>query len=478
MTNKSTKRALLASVMALLLCFTMLLGTTFAWFTDSVSNGVNKIVSGNLDIELYHINFAEAANASPMGVGFGIPKDATGEKIEANTKLFLNENGDEMLWEPGATCVESFRIKNEGSLALKYQFKLEVENATATPEGKTLADIINISSDEINYNDAGTPMGTTKLTDRPLGDGYVFEGTLEAGEQYDFWIGLQWVSSDVDNEYNVKGGLKLDLGVTLLATQYTSEFDNFYDGDQYDQGAEYPIVVSTVEELKEALTNGADTVYVSAGTYTFPTSSFSEGDVIVCDENTVFEGVSKLNIDGATVVGATFKNPTGTAVDQTINGTFKNCTFTGANGLRWCYAGETVVFENCVFDGSTYGVHFDGGANYVTFKNCTISGFNAMGGAITKTTFEGCTFVSNGKSNYNGINMWGDTDMINCTFVFDGSCEYEWIDLCGADKTATFTNCVVKDGTNVSNVSTLIGNELTKRETSGKIIVDGTELSY
>ena len=245
MTNtKSTKRALLASVMALLLCFTMLLGTTFAWFTDSVSNGVNKIVSGNLDIELYHINFAEAANASPMGVGFGIPKDATGEKIEANTKLFLNENGDEMLWEPGATCVESFRIKNEGSLALKYQFKLEVENATATPEGKTLADIINISSDEINYNDAGTPMGTTKLTDRPLGDGYVFEGTLEAGEQYDFWIGLQWVSSDVDNEYNVKGGLKFDLGVTLLATQYTSEFDNFYDGDQYDQGAEYPVIVT------------------------------------------------------------------------------------------------------------------------------------------------------------------------------------------------------------------------------------------
>ena len=58
MTNKSTKRAFLASVMALLLCFTMLLGTTFAWFTDSVSNGVNKIVSGNLDVELYHMNFA------------------------------------------------------------------------------------------------------------------------------------------------------------------------------------------------------------------------------------------------------------------------------------------------------------------------------------------------------------------------------------------------------------------------------------
>jgi len=125
-----------------------------------------------------------------------------------------------------------------------------------------------------------------------------------------------------------------------------------------------------------------------------------------------------------------------------------------------------------------YGVHFDGGANYVTFKNCTISGFNAIGGAITKTTFDGCTFVSNGKSDYNGINMWGDTDMKNCTFKFDGSCSYEWIDLCGADKTATFTDCVVNNGTITSNISTLIGEKLTKRETSGKIIVDGSELSY
>ena len=150
MTNtKSTKRALLASVMALLLCFTMLLGTTFAWFTDSVSNGVNKIQSGNLDVELYHMNFAEAANASNWSVGFGIPKDETGEKVGADTELFLNEDGKPILWEPGATCVESFRIKNEGTLALKYQFKIEFANATETPEGKTLADIINISANEI-----------------------------------------------------------------------------------------------------------------------------------------------------------------------------------------------------------------------------------------------------------------------------------------------------------------------------------------
>ncbi len=53
MTNrKSTKRALLGSVMAMVLCLAMLVGATFAWFTDTASTGVNKIQSGKLDVAL------------------------------------------------------------------------------------------------------------------------------------------------------------------------------------------------------------------------------------------------------------------------------------------------------------------------------------------------------------------------------------------------------------------------------------------
>ena len=50
---KSTKRSLFASVLALILCVCMLIGTTWAWFTDEVQSGVNQIVAGNLDVELY-----------------------------------------------------------------------------------------------------------------------------------------------------------------------------------------------------------------------------------------------------------------------------------------------------------------------------------------------------------------------------------------------------------------------------------------
>ena len=93
MTNKSTKRALLTSIMALFLCFTMLLGTTYAWFTDSVSSANNIIAAGNLDIELYHAD--KGTNSAD-------------EKVTGETKLF--DDVDSNLWEPGAMAWEKFTI--------------------------------------------------------------------------------------------------------------------------------------------------------------------------------------------------------------------------------------------------------------------------------------------------------------------------------------------------------------------------------
>ena len=201
-------------------------------------------------------------------------------------------------------------------------------------------------------------------------------------------------------------------------------------------------VVNNIDALKEALATETY-VKVAAGNYTFPASSIKAGATIECAEGTVFTGASSLNIKGATVIGATFSNPNGNAVGSTINGTFRNCTFTGSNALRYTYAGETVVFENCVFDGSTYGIHFDGGANDVIFRNCTISGFNGLGAELTLVTFENCTFVGNGKSGYNGANLWGSAKLVNCEFTFNGTTANEWIDCIGADKAYEFTNCKV-----------------------------------
>ena len=97
--TKSSKRALLLSALAIVLCIAMLIGTTYAWFTDTASTAVNKIQSGNLDVQLeYSKDFSEWKN------------------VTEETKLFE----DSTVWEPGRTEIVYLRVKNAGTLALKY----------------------------------------------------------------------------------------------------------------------------------------------------------------------------------------------------------------------------------------------------------------------------------------------------------------------------------------------------------------------
>ena len=161
-------------------------------------------------------------------------------------------------------------------------------------------------------------------------------------------------------------------------------------------------------------------------------------DVIIAD-GVVVEGTTQLNT-GATIIGATFKNENGTAVTQTVSGTFKDCVFEGSEALRWCYsnAGETVVFENCVIKTDFRGVHFDTMSGNVVFRNCEINGFNAIGGPGT-VTFENCTF-GNDKSGYNGLNMYSNINLIDCTFNYVSG-KTNFIDMEGSGKTLTITNC-------------------------------------
>ena len=110
MTNrKSTKRALLGSIMAMVLCLAMLVGATFAWFTDTASTGVNKIQAGKLDVALEM-------------------KDASGNWVPAEGKTldFVKAAaGEQVLWEPGCTyTLPELRVVNNGNLALKYMIKI------------------------------------------------------------------------------------------------------------------------------------------------------------------------------------------------------------------------------------------------------------------------------------------------------------------------------------------------------------------
>ena len=105
---KSTKRSLFLSAMALLLCTSMLIGTTYAWFTESVSSVNNIITGGNLDVELKW-----SADGS------------TWKDVDANTNVFTSS-----LWEPGHTEVVYLKVSNVGDLSLKYQLGVNVASET------------------------------------------------------------------------------------------------------------------------------------------------------------------------------------------------------------------------------------------------------------------------------------------------------------------------------------------------------------
>lgn len=119
--GKSTKRALLLSALSLLMCVSMLVGTTFAWFTDSMASGINVIAAGNLDVDVY----------------YGKVEDEN--SIEGDSSLF------NALWEPGVVVYENLTVVNRGSLALKYLMSVNFTNENHMVEGEyALSQILQI----------------------------------------------------------------------------------------------------------------------------------------------------------------------------------------------------------------------------------------------------------------------------------------------------------------------------------------------
>ena len=209
MTNrKSTKRALLGSVVAMVLCLAMLVGATFAWFTDTASTGVNKIQAGNLDVQLV---------------------DENGNSLEGKTLEFKKAanaaEGEAVLWEPGCTYeLPAVYVKNNGNLALKYKVAITGINGSAK-----LNEAI-----EWTINDADLS------ADHSLSAGATSEALTIKGHMKES-AGNEYMNESIDG-----------IAITVYATQVASEYDSF--NNTYDENATYPVV--NVTELKEALTNG------------------------------------------------------------------------------------------------------------------------------------------------------------------------------------------------------------------------------
>ena len=259
MTNsKSTKRALLTSALALLMCVAMLVGATFAWFTDTASTGVNKIQAGNLKMEVSYKNTSDGE--------FTVLKE--------NTNVFM-ENA---LWEPGHVEYAVLNVKNIGTLALKY--KLGINIASETGSTNVLGNEFKLS----DYIRFAVLDGDQSSLDRDnlvatagsgaaLNAGYTAENhllTAGKGNSEKVVTLVVWMPTTIGNEANHKTSAtapSIDLGISVVATQYTHENDSF--DNQYDKDAQYPpktISVTTAEEFTAALKDAkaGDTVKLAA----------------------------------------------------------------------------------------------------------------------------------------------------------------------------------------------------------------------
>ena len=278
-TKYSTKKALISSIFALIMCFSMLLGTTFAWFTDSVTSANNIIASGNLDVALH---WADGTKTVPA-------KGSADWTDASKTAIF-----DYELWEPGYVQVRHVKISNEGTLALKYQVQI-----VANGEVSDLADVIDVYyvDPAVQVADraalANTPkLGTLTEVLENLGD--TGNGTLEAGEADTITIALK-MQEDADNKYqNLSIGS--DFSVIVLATQLASEDDSF--DNQYDKDAKYPWVDSVTIDMDTATVASGATVTLAAtatpenAINKKVTWTSSNTDVATVDENGVVTGVA------------------------------------------------------------------------------------------------------------------------------------------------------------------------------------------
>ena len=387
---KKTKKSLLFSGLALMMSALLLAGTTFAWFTDSVTNTGNVITSGNLSIsavaydvdttkETYTISGVNNDDA------FGFEDVGTNLKGE-NVAPIISEE----LWEPGISDAKLLTVTNDGTLAADVQVKFDVKDGGLM--NALWFDFINTENGQFTKR----PMSQLAA----LGDATTI--TLEAKQSASFIL-VYGMNEEADNDYQ---GKTFSADVTIVAKQATVETDGF-GNPNYDANATYDsVTVGNVGD--DAAANGAALVDAIAqvedgGTVFVPAGEFSVGTISLGDKDVVLQGsegtvlTSRQDEGFITVRGADGAKLT--VRDMTFTGTANN---DGSRGI--CFSGQmnsniTAVVENCTFENLTTGIYMGGVANATvtgcTFTNCAagIGGTDDITGQLTVSNcdFSGLT---------------------------------------------------------------------------------------
>ena len=391
--QKATKRALLTSVMALVMCVVMLVGTTFAWFTDTASTGVNKIQAGNLDIEL---EMQVTENGETKWV------KAEGETLQF--KKAAGHESEEVLWEPGCRYeLPALRIVNKGNLALKYKVIINGIKGDAK---------LNEAIDwTITPGTATDGSNVVKLESAPAG----YEYALTAKDAANTLTISGTMKKEAGNEYQ---GLSIDgIGITVVATQYTYEKDSI--DDQYDKDAD-----ATIQVNKDNIQDYLDGKY---GSIDGMTLVLAEGDYdkIEFGRATAYEGSNTKYYLGGTesnpdaIKQDIANHPNGGAGNREYVRSMSNVTLKAADNAAVTING-LVAYGGQVNSTKWYSRDFVADRDMSATENNNICYW--IGQRWSNITFKGLTFTG-------GVNIeaYGNKDTLIDNVKFD-NCKFSITD--------------------------------------------------
>ncbi len=364
--SKHTKRALLMSVLAMLICVAMLAGSTFAWFTDSVSTGVNKIVAGNLDVELEYATEFDADG-----------KVTNWESVTDAVSLFSDKQVDgnpTNLWEPGHTEVVYLRIHNAGTLALKYKFVVNVISETKgiSENGEFFLSnflVFGQASSDSEMKEYETREKAWEAVGSTTGLGTPLQKSNDlalAPNGTEYVALVVYMPTSIGNDANHKTGTPaptIDLGVNLYATQAESEEDSF--GSNYDAGAveafptiEPYTVVSSPAVAGESIILSGEGKPVSV---TVPANSVDLGKtlkLVVRPEDEKYKGITAED-------GEKFKSYDIKVVDATTDEPVEGVNYTVELNIGKNMENIKVFHDGEEMSGVKYDI-FTGGVEFTT----------------------------------------------------------------------------------------------------------------
>ena len=407
MTKRSTKRALLMSALAIIMCVSMLVGTTFAWFTDSVTSSGNKIVAGKLDVDLL------------MGTAVDTYHSIANQNaaIFGANSLVAQNNPADTLWEPGKTQIVYLAVANNGNLDLKYNIALDVIDGGlvgaleyAIIDGAKFGDITATDWAAIkgsaNAQTGDVVAGTTVAAPN---------GAITVAEKTEYFALAVHMKEDAGNQYQDKN---ITIDVTVYATQLASEEDAF--DNQYDKDAEFAVNVDTADELKKALGAGGnvalandviiseslpvtkDTVLDLNGK-NIGTSGSTTGSPLYLQGGKLTVKNGTLDLDGShTNVNGTFSAAIG--YDAQTELVVENVNFTGKTAINGTFATDgplKISISDCTMDVTNLGIAVSANSTeaIATINNCNIDAdvYAIFASQGSKITINGGTYKSAGK---------------------------------------------------------------------------------